>query len=533
MRQLFTNTKTLAGLVWRRDRVQIPIWVLSIVLFTISIAAAFPALYPSGPERQIIAQTFTNPALISMLGPAYGIDNYHLGAIMAHQMMLFTMVVVAIMNIMLTIRHTRRDEERGRIEVIQSLPVGRLANAASTMLVLAVTNVVIGLACSIGLGLLGLEGMDWTGSFFYGGALTVTGLVFSASTLLFAQLTETSRGAMAYSFGFLGLSYLLRAVGDISSEVLSLISPLGLVLRAQVYVNNYFWPLGLAFLGVVLLTLLALRLNMLRDLEAGLVAAKPGPRHASRFLESPLGLVLRLERTTIIGWTIGMFILGASYGSVFGDVDEFVQTSELYQQMLPDIAGATVIGQFVAMLLSVMAMMAAVPALLVILKLRAEERANRTEQLLASAVPRTKLMGSFLGVAVVTAFIMQIVSVLGLWAGAYAVVEDPFSLGSALQGALVYVPVIWILIGLAAFLIGFAPKAANLTWLYLGYTFFAIYFGSLLKVPEWIRKLSPWGHIPNVPLESVSPATVFTITVLSIALMGLGLYGYNRRDISG
>ena len=142
-------------------------------------------------------------------------------------------------------------------------------------------------------------------------------------------------------------------------------------------------------------------------------------------------------------------------------------------------------------------------------------------------------MGSFLGVAVVTAVIMQMVSVLGLWAGASAVVEDPFSLGSALQGALVYVPVIWILIGLAAFLIGFAPKAANLTWLYLGYTFFAIYFGSLLKVPEWIRKLSPWGHIPNVPLESVSPATVFTITVLSIALMGLGLYGYNRRDISG
>ena len=82
----------------------------------------------------------------------------------------------------------------------------------------------------------------------------------------------------------------------------------------------------------MLLTVLAFRLNMARDLEAGFVPAKPGPSQASRFLERPLGLVIRLERTTIIGWTIGLFILGASYGSVFGDVDEFVKTSELYQQ---------------------------------------------------------------------------------------------------------------------------------------------------------------------------------------------------------
>lgn len=261
--------------------------------------------------------------------------------------------------------------------------------------------------------------------------------------------------------------------------------------------------------------------------------AKPGPSQASRFLERPLGLVIRLERTTIIGWTIGLFILGASYGSVFGDVDEFVKTSELYQQFLPNIAGATVIGQFVAMLLSLMAMMAAVPALLIMLKLSAEEKVNRTEQLLASPVPRIELMGSFLGTALVTAVIMQVVSVVGLWAGASAVVEDPFSLGSALKGALVYVPVIWVLVGLAALLIGFAPKVVNLTWLYLGYTFFAVYFGNLLKVPEWMRKLSPWGHIPNVPLEPVSPATVFTTLALSLALMGLGLYGYKKRDISG
>lgn len=533
MRQLLVNTFPLARLILRRDRVQIPLWLLSLLLFTVAVAAAFPELYPAGPERQIIAQTFTNPALISMLGPAYGIHNYHLGAIMAHQMLLFTMVVVAIMNILLAIKHTRRDEERGRIEVIRSLPVGRLANAAATMLVLACTNAVLGLLVSIGLGLLGLEGMDWTGSFFFGGALAVTGLFFAASTLFFAQLTETSRTAMAYSFGFLGLSFLLRAVGDISSETLSLLSPLGLVLRAQVYVENHFWPLGTALLAASLLTLLAFRLNTRRDLEAGLFPAKQGPSRASRFLSGPLGLVLRLERTTIIGWAVGMLVLGASYGSVFADVEDFVQSSELYQQVLPDIAGASILGQFVAMLLSLLPMLAAVPALLVILKLRAEEKAGRTEHLLARAVTRVQVMGSFLGTALATAVVMQLVGILGLWAAASAVVADPFPLGHTLLSSLAYVPAVWILVGLAALCVGTAPKAAALVWFYLGYTFFADYFGSLLQLPAWMARLTPWGHMPNVPLEAVSPWTVLATLVLAVVLMTLGLVGYSKRDIYG
>lgn len=102
--------------------------------------------------------------MISMLGPGYGLDNYHLGAIMAHQMLLFTALAAAVMNIMLTIRHTRRDEELGRVEVIRSLPVGQLSNAAAVMVVAAITNLILGLGVAVGLAVLGLEGMDWSGS---------------------------------------------------------------------------------------------------------------------------------------------------------------------------------------------------------------------------------------------------------------------------------------------------------------------------------------------------------------------------------
>lgn len=238
-RELFQYTGKLARFIVRRDRARLPIWIVSILAITLAVAAAFPDLYSSEIERQAIAETMRNPAMTSMLGPAYGIDNYHAGAMMAHQMLLFTALAVAIMSIMLVTRHTRGDEERGRIEMIRSLPVGRLAGLGSTLAVLLVANLVLGLVIGLGLFALGIESMDFNGSLLYGSVLGVTGVFFAATTAFFAQLAETSRGTLGYSFAFLGAMYILRAAGDIGSEWLSLVSPLGLVLRAQVYVNNY------------------------------------------------------------------------------------------------------------------------------------------------------------------------------------------------------------------------------------------------------------------------------------------------------
>lgn len=76
-----------------------------------------------------------NPAVTAMFGHGYGLDNYTFGAIMAHQMLLFTALAVAIMSILTVIRHTRGDEDSGRIEMLRSLPVGRLSNLSATLVV--------------------------------------------------------------------------------------------------------------------------------------------------------------------------------------------------------------------------------------------------------------------------------------------------------------------------------------------------------------------------------------------------------------
>ncbi len=184
-KQLYNNTWKLSVLILRRDRFRIPIWLLGIILFTLIIAPALPELFSTEQERHVMAETMKNPAMTAMVGPGYGLDNYTFGAMMSHMMLLFTAIGVAIMNILLVTRHTREDEEEGRIEMVRSLPVGRLSNITSTMSVYFVVNIVLALFVGLGLYALGIESMDLEGSLLYGAVLGATGIIFTAITAFF------------------------------------------------------------------------------------------------------------------------------------------------------------------------------------------------------------------------------------------------------------------------------------------------------------------------------------------------------------
>ncbi|MFB4162314.1 hypothetical protein ACE1TI_00460 [Alteribacillus sp. JSM 102045] len=166
-----------------------------------------------------------NPTMTPMVGPDYGLENYTFGAMMAHQMLLFTAVTVGNMSILLTARRTRAEEEDGCIEIVRSLPAGRLSHLLAVILVLFGTNVLLALGMGFGLYALGIESMDVKGSLLYGAALGAVGCFFTGITALFAQLSESSCGTIGLSFTMLGVSYLIRAISDVSNETLSWFSP--------------------------------------------------------------------------------------------------------------------------------------------------------------------------------------------------------------------------------------------------------------------------------------------------------------------
>ena len=272
LKGMFTGISKINAFTWRRERINVPVWILSLLSLTFFVALTFPHIYPA-EQRQVLAETMKNPAITAMFGIGYGLDNYHYGAIMGHQMSLFTALGAAIMSILLVNRHTRGDEEEGRTEVVGSCPVGRLSGLGATLAVACAANILLALATGIGLYALGLEGIDLPGSLLYGALIGVTGIFFAASTALFAQITATPGDAEL----FLCLPGNLLSVASYrrcqQRNPVHVVSP-GLGPALPSVCHNYWWPIFLTLGAAILVGALAFYLNSMRDM--GRALSMPG-----------------------------------------------------------------------------------------------------------------------------------------------------------------------------------------------------------------------------------------------------------------
>ncbi|WP_018932507.1 ABC transporter permease [Gracilibacillus lacisalsi] len=530
---LFHQLKFLLRFNARQNWLSSIIWALAIVGVTVVVAGAFVSLFGSEQERDTMAQTLENPAMVAMVGPVYGIDNYTTGAMMANQMLLFTAIVLGIMSILMITKLTRKQEEEGKFELIRSMPVGRLSSLSSALIVVALVNLIIGLITSIGLILINVESIDVEGSIMYGAVLAVTGLMFTGITAVITQLTETSRGAIGLSIAVLLLAYFVRAIGDVSSEALSLLSPLGLILRTEVYVENIWWPIIVSVVIALVFTVLAFYLHNRRDLGAGLLPSKPGKKEASKLLLSPLGLILRLQRTQIISWLVAMLFFGASYGSVLGDLESFFADNEMFQQLLGDNSEYTMTEQFMMMLMVILSIFATIPMVISFLRVRGEEKKERNDHLLTTGISRYKLLSYYLGVSVVIGAVSLFIALYGLWAAGAAVMDDPIPLENILKAGMSYVPAMLIVLALANLLFAFLPKWTSLVWAYLVFSFFTVYLGGMIDIPEWLANISSFNHIPQIPVEAFTWTPLVVLLVIGLVALIASQFGYRNRDEIG
>jgi ABC-2 type transport system permease protein len=532
---LFQQTGTLVKLIFRQERWKIFIWLFGLVAVTLAVAAAYPSFYIDQESRLAYALTMSNPAMKAMLGPGYALEDYAtVGPILGTDMLIFTAIAIAIMNILFVGRSTRADEEDGRIELIRSLPVGRLSYLSAAMIAAIITNVLLALLIGFGLYALNIEGIELEGSLLYGFNLGAVGLLSAAFTALFAQLAETSRGTTMLSFVVLIVAYLIRAVGDVSNEALSLISPLGWVVRTDVFVGNQWWPVLLSLVTAVVLIAVSYCLNPIRDLGAGFIPARKGREHASPFLQTLFGFTLRLQSINIIAWAIGVFLISAAFGAVMGDMETYFADMELLQAFfLAQDPDYSMTEQFIALLMAIMSLFCAIPAAITVLKLRGEENKNRAEHFFGRAVSRTQVLGTYVLLAVLVSVVMQLLVALGLWSVGAAVMEDAMTFETVFNSALVYLPALWIVIALAVLLLGVAPKAVGLVWFYVIYCFIVVYLGGVLEFPEWVRNLSIFEFVPQIPLDDLTFRPLIMMTLGSVAAVFLGFLGYNKRDITG
>ena len=544
MKGNFENSGKLVRFMFKREFVISVIWIIILVLFSAALAPGMTGMFDAEARQQFVA-TLDNPVMIAMMGPVYGADNYTAGAMYANMMLLWVIIAICIMNIFLVVRHTRADEEKGRAEVVRSLPVGRMANLNATMITALIVNVILGLLIGLGIAATGVEGMGLGSSLLYGFATCAAGLVFAAITALFCQLSSSKGGAEGYSFLVLGIFYMLRAAGDMKgNDILSCISPLGLAQRSQAYVNDHWWPVFLLLLIFVVITAIAYKLNSMRDLEQGFIPARPGKREASSLLRSNLGLAFRLLRNTIIIWLIVMFCLGASYGSVVGDISTFVGDSPEYLQILgmpaDVVANMTdaaknelVQTYFMSFVTSMMTLVCIIPLLIAALKTRNEEKEHRAEHVLSRVVPRLKYMAGYTLVAYMLSVLIPLATAIGIYASASSLAGDanPFTLGTMLKANLVYLPALWVMIGIAVALVGLLPKAAGAVWGYFAFVCFTSFVGEVIGLPNWLLSLAPLKHVSQVLLVDINYTPLIVMTAIAAVLTAVGFVFYRKRDM--
>jgi ABC-2 type transport system permease protein len=521
----FAGTGALLRLILRRDRWLLLVWIAVVILVPVSVAASFKTLYPTAAAlAAFAAQTLATPSTIPVLGLVYAPT---IGGLLAWRTGLNTAFLVAPVAILFVVRHTRKEEESGRTELVRGSAVGRFAPLSAALLEMGLAGLVIGLGISGGVA---AQGLPVAGSFVLGFSGASIVWMFAAVAAVAAQLTESAGGARGIGLAVLALAWVVRGVGDSSGNaVLSWISPLGWVRLTRAFAGDVWavFLLMLAFAGFV--SAVAYALSARRDLYGGLLPARLGRASAAPSLRSPLALAFRLERGSLIGWGFGAAFFGLLLGSVGASIGGYLSNPQ-FVGWARGMGGANPGAAFFYLIIYIVGQVLGAYAIAATLRLRSEETEGRADPVLAASVSRTRWAGGHIATAAVGSSL--VVGVFGLATGLVygASVGDTGGQALALLGrSLAVVPAIWVVVGLAVALYGLLPRiAVPATWALVG-VFLLLELGwELRRVGFAVFAISPfaWVHWSR----PVSLAALVGLTAVAALLTAAGLAGLRRRD---
>ena len=524
------GTGSLVRLALRRDRVILPIWIVIFAGMAWSSAGATTDLYPTAASRAAAVMSMNAaPALVALYGYVYSAS---IGALSLIKMTSTGAAALAVLAFMLVIRHTRAEEEAGRLELIGATAIGRSAAMTAAVVVSAGTCILIGVLSTIGLM---SSGLPTEGSIAFGLAWAATGCAFAAVGALAAQLTSGGRSAIGISSIFLGLAYFVRAIGDTTghdnASWLSWLSPIGWEMQVRPFAHER-WPALLLLVAFAVVTgSSAYVLAHRRDLGAGLLADRPGPAVGSRRLSGAAGLAWRLHRGTVISWAAAIVMVGAIIGSIASQIGGMLD-SPAAKEFITKLGGSHVLTDaYLALELGAMGAIVSIFGMQAVMRMRQEEVAWRTDIALATATSRSKWLASHVVMAVAGTAGLILIGGLASGMGDALQVGDAGQFGRILGGAAVQIPAALVMTGIVVATFGLWPRLTTATWGLLVAFMLLGQFGTIFNLPSWVMDLSPFAHTPRIPGSELQWAPLVAMSAIAIALIGVGFVAFRRRDI--
>jgi ABC-2 type transport system permease protein len=525
----FTGTTHLIRLVLRLDRIRLPLWLFGLGGTIALSALAVPPIYDT-PEKVAgyASSVGTSPVSYLMSGRQAGTDT--IGGIVANEISQVAQLGICLMVMFLVIRHTRAEEENGRAELLRSTALGRHAATLAGLLYGASAAMLIGLITT---GAMLAAGLDAVGSVTYGAGLTLLGLCYAAVSLVAVQLSTSARGALGLAGVAIAVGYLIRGLGAMQDNALVWTSPFGWAQGMDAFGVERWWPaLPLVTLTAALLGLAAW-LTAHRDFAGGVLQARPGHPRASRSLGTPIGLALRLQRGLLIGWAIGLTALGLLYGAVIPTIPDLVASNPDIAQMIGASADAeqALIEAFLRYIFLIMAVISTCFSVTSVLRLRSEEESGRADAVLATRVRRSSWVGATVFVAGVGSLILSVLMGFGIALGYGISIGEWDRVGAHVGGQLNYLPGVLLVAAAAVAITSLLPRWAMLGWAAVAFGFFQILLGETLRLPNWLDAVSPFWHLPGLPVESFEPVPAVAEMLLAAVLVMFGLWCFRRRDV--
>ena len=85
---------------------------------------------------------------------------------------------------------------------------------------------------------------------------------------------------------------------------------------------------------------------------------RPGRAEAARSLDGAFGLALRTQRPLLVGWAVGLFALGAVYGSLTQGVEDLARSNPTLEEFFRAAGQGSLVDSFLATMLLVLALLA-------------------------------------------------------------------------------------------------------------------------------------------------------------------------------
>lgn len=523
------GTGHLLRLGWRRDRWMVLATLALLWVLTWASARATIDLYADDAARVAAARMANGlSSVVATYGTVY--DVHSIAGLGGTKVQMIDFVIIAFLVIALVRRHTRSDEETGRYELLGAGIVAPPAPLAAAVLFATVVSLVGGAGVALGAG---AGGFPWAGSWAVGAAVAGVGLAFTVLAAIAMQLSPSTRACSGFVYTALGASYVLRMIGDLREGAAGgfarWLSPLGWGQQVRAWNGDRWWVLVVFPVFAVVGYVVADRLRVVRDLGGGLFADRHG-RSEGR-IGSVFGLGWRLQRASLVGWVTVAVALGLVAGALIGSLGAFLNGAA--ENMLRQLGGVGIADElFVSLYAGIAALIASAYGVAAVLRAREEEASGHAEALLSTRETRGRLLGTHLlygfGGSAVFLLAMGIAEVL-VWSPAPG--SDLTALKS-FETTLVQIPSVWVVVALAVAVFGLWPRISWLGWaLLIGFIALGE-LGDLLKLPTWLRDLSPYAHTPKMPAEPFAAGPVVVMLLIAAAGAVLGMLAFRRRDLA-